>query len=80
SSMAGGSLSRSTVVSPTSPLATHSTPPAHSVVAEPHRPRSGSDSRGAVSKMFEMLRHRSHSVTSDLKNKTVSHPPLFYSK
>ncbi|CAL1265511.1 unnamed protein product [Larinioides sclopetarius] len=67
----GGSLSRSTVVSPTSPLATHSTPPAHNnILVEPHRPRSGSDSRGAVSKMFEMLRHRSHSVTSDLKNKT----------
>ncbi|XP_015926142.1 5'-AMP-activated protein kinase subunit gamma-1 isoform X2 [Parasteatoda tepidariorum] len=65
----GGSLSRSTVVSPTSPLATHSTPPAQNLV-EPHRPRSGSDSRGAVSKMFEMLRNRSQSVTSDLKNKT----------
>ncbi|GFU22492.1 uncharacterized protein TNCV_1304041 [Trichonephila clavipes] len=69
----GGSLSRSTVVSPTSPLATYSTPPAHNnILIEPHRPRSGSDSRGAVSKMFEMLRHRSQSVTSDLKNKTVS--------
>ncbi|GFU31002.1 uncharacterized protein NPIL_635061 [Nephila pilipes] len=67
----GGSLSRSTVVRPTSPLATHSTPPAHNhILIEPHRPRSGSDSRGAVSKMFEMLRHRSQSVTSDLKNKT----------
>ncbi|GFY78445.1 5'-AMP-activated protein kinase subunit gamma-2 [Trichonephila inaurata madagascariensis] len=67
----GGSLSRSTVVSPTSPLATHSTPPAHNnILIEPHRPRSGSDSRGAVSKMFEMLRNRSQSVTSDMKNKT----------
>lgn len=72
----GGSLSRSTVVSPTSPLATHSTPPQQNnttailLAAEPHRPRSGSDSRGAVSKMFEMLRHRSQSVTSDLKTKT----------
>ncbi|KAG8182891.1 hypothetical protein JTE90_004256 [Oedothorax gibbosus] len=66
SSMGGGSLSRSTVVSPTSPLATHSTPP----YVEPHRPRSGSDSRGAVSKMFDMLRNRSQSVTFDLKNKT----------
>ncbi|KFM66003.1 5'-AMP-activated protein kinase subunit gamma-2, partial [Stegodyphus mimosarum] len=66
-----GTISRSTVVSPTSPLATHSIPPPqNNLLFEPHRPRSGSDSRGAVSKMFEMLRHRSQSVTSDLKNKS----------
>ncbi|XP_054706325.1 5'-AMP-activated protein kinase subunit gamma-2-like isoform X2 [Uloborus diversus] len=69
-SSGSGSLSRSAVVSPTSPLAMHSTPPGGNVLVEPHRPRSGSDSRGAVSKMFEMLRNRSQSVTSDLKNKT----------